>query len=285
MTQVVVSLSTIPPRFPFIGQTLQSLLAQSVRPDRIEVWIPRSYRRFPEHAFCVPDVPDGVTIEVIDEDLGPATKVLPCVRKYRGTDTRIVYVDDDRIYWRCLLESLLEAAKSRPHECIAAKGADVKFFFKEATGRRSRFPRANAGMGGIRNLLGNLPYWIVREIAFTRQKGSPWMVSRHESGYADIAQGFMGVLVRPEFFDDEAFDIPPILWAVDDFWLSGCLARKDIPIWVERVVSRRKRDKRKTEATGGVVAPLLSAVIEGHNRAAANRACIRYFREKHGIWL
>jgi len=285
MTQVIVSLSTIPPRFPFLGQTLQSLLVQSVRPDRIEVWIPRSYRRFPEHSFCLPDVPDGVTIEVNDKDLGPATKILPCVRKYRGTDTRILYVDDDRIYWRCLLESLLEAAKKRPHECIAAKGADVKFFFKEATGRQSRLPRANARGGGMSNFLGNLPYWIGREIAFTRQKSPPWMVSRHESGYADIAEGFMGVLVRPEFFDDEAFDIPPILWAVDDVWLAGCLARKDIPIWVERVVSRRKQDKRKVEGTGGVVAPLTSAVIENHNRAAANQACVRYFREKHGIWL
>lgn len=135
------------------------------------------------------------------------------------------------------------------------------------------------------NFLGNLPYWIGREIAFTRQKSPPWMVSRHESGYADIAEGFMGVLVRPEFFDDEAFDIPTILWAVDDVWLAGCLARKDIPIWVERVVSRRKQDKRKVEGTGGVVAPLTSAVIESHNRAAANQACVRYFREKHGIWL
>lgn len=130
MTQVVVSLSTIPPRFPFIGQTLQSLLAQSVRPDRIEVWIPRSYRRFPEHAFCVPDVPDGVTIEVIDEDLGPATKVLPCVRKYRGTDTRIVYVDDDRRYWNRFLETRLQAATKKPDMCIAAIGSDVGFFLR-----------------------------------------------------------------------------------------------------------------------------------------------------------
>ena len=44
-----------------------------------------------------------------------------------------------------------------------------------------------------------------------------------KAGFADILQGLGGVVVRPDFFDDEAFDIPDILWAVDDVWLSGML--------------------------------------------------------------
>ncbi len=156
MTQVVVSLSTIPPRFPFIGQTLQSLLNQSIRPDRIEVWIPRFYRRFPEHAFCIPDVPDGVTIELVDEDLGPATKVLHCARKYRGTDTRIIYVDDDRLYWNHFLETRLEAAVKRPNMCIGATGADVEFFL-DGGGVNIKVDRPKGGGGGGGNELWSYP--------------------------------------------------------------------------------------------------------------------------------
>ena len=292
MTQVVVSLSTIPPRFPFIGQTLHSLLAQSFRPDRIEVWIPRSYRRFPEHSFCLPDVPDGVTIEVIDEDLGPATKILPCVRKYRGTNTRIVYVDDDRLYWNRFLETRLEAAAKRPDMCIAAFGCDVSFFLHgdngvdrikvdEAykggvTGSHFGLPRTKPRRGGLKNLPSNVPYWIAREIAFARQKGLQFMLWPPDCGYADIAEGFSGVLVKPDMFDDESFDIPPVLWAVDDVWLSGCLARKDIPIWVEKIVV--KGGKKNNESDGAGITALFDAVIDGHDRRQANKAAIRYFQ-------
>jgi hypothetical protein len=51
-----------------------------------------------------------------------------------------------------------------------------------------------------------------------------------KSGYIDILEGWDGVVVRPEFFDDFAWQIPDILWTVDDVWLSGCLERQGIPI-------------------------------------------------------
>ena len=300
-SQVVVSLSTIPPRFPFIGETLQSLLNQSIKPDKIELWIPKSYRRFPDHVFCLPDVPDGVTIETTDDDLGPATKVLPSVQKYRGTDTQIVYVDDDQNYWKDFLKSCLEAAVTRPDECIAAIGHDVGFyllddagggrihkrvdnsFISKVSGTRSHLPRVNHRRGGLRNLPSNLPYWIAREIAFRNQKGSAWMIWKPDCGYADIAAGFGGVLIKPDFFDDSDFDIPPILWTVDDIWLSGCLARKGIPIWVERLVAIHGSEKNTTGS--GSLAALVHSVIDGFDRRQANQKCIQYFQEIHGVWL
>jgi len=280
----VVALSTIPPRFPFLGATLRTLLDQSVRPDRIEVWIPRTYRRFPDHAFGLPDVPEGVTIEVTDDDLGPATKILPCARKYRGTATRILYVDDDRIYWHRLLESLLEAARKKPATCIAATGCDVGFFLRRKDGPRPHQPRVERRRGGLRALPRNLPYWIARERAFAREKGLKCMIWPPDCGYADIAEGFGGVLVEPDMFADAAFAIPPVLWAVDDIWLSGCLACQGIPIWVEKVVTKGGPKKKENSTGNERIAALGRAVIEGHDRLQANRAAIRHFREQHGIW-
>jgi len=282
MTQIVVSLSTIPPRFPFLGETLRTLLDQSVLPDRIEVWIPRTYRRFPEHAFCLPDVPEGVAIEVIDDDLGPATKVLPCARRYRGTATRILYVDDDRIYWRHLLKTRLAAR--RPEAAIAAMGCDVGFFLRQTAGPRAPQPRVKRRRGGVKNIPRNLPYWIAREWAFaTRHRESSWVVWPSDCGYADIAEGFGGVLVKPDFFDDAAFAIPPVLWAVDDIWLSGCLAHRGIPIWVEKLVARGGHEKNAAGSCG--IATLTRAIIDSHSRMEANRAAIRHFQDTHRIWL
>ncbi len=283
MTRTVASLSTIPPRFAQIGATLTTLLNQSFKPDRIEVWIPRTYRRFPAHAFCLPDVPEGVTIEVTDDDLGPATKILPCARKYRGTDTRILYVDDDRLYWTHCLNTLLAAANKKSGAAVAAVGCDVGFFLrKERPGQRPNQPRVNRRRGGLRHLAHNMPYWCARTLAFSQHRGEQWMIWSPDCGYADIAEGFGGVLVRPEMFDDAAFAIPPVLWAVDDLWLSGCLARQGIPIWVEKIVA--KGDPEKNATRNGEIADLGSAVIDGHDRLQANRAAIRHFRDTHGIW-
>ncbi|OZA04987.1 MAG: hypothetical protein B7Y02_15940 [Rhodobacterales bacterium 17-64-5] len=99
------------------------------------------------------------------------------------------------------------------------------------------------------------------------------------SGYGDVAEGFGGVLVRPEFFDDAVSDIPPILWAVDDVWISGHLTRRGIPIWVEMAGARISNigDMNETFA-------LYRAELDGARRDDANRACVDYMREPYGIW-
>ena len=94
--KVILSLSTIPPRFGMLGASLNSLLNQDRKADEIHVYIPKVYRRFPEHNFFKPNVPDGLTLKIVDYDYGPATKILPCALEYRGTNTRIIYGDDDR---------------------------------------------------------------------------------------------------------------------------------------------------------------------------------------------
>ncbi|MCY4152575.1 MAG: hypothetical protein OXE94_10125 [Aestuariivita sp.] len=40
--------------------------------------------------------------------------------------------------------------------------------------------------------------------------------------------------------DDFAFDTPAVFWAVDDIWLSGCLAIKKIPIWFEKIAVKAR---------------------------------------------
>lgn len=201
ISNFTVSLSTIPPRFSLVGRALQSILKQSIMPTSIELYIPRVYRRFPAHSFTLPDVPEGVTIEVVEEDLGPSTKVLYCARKYLGENKRIIYCDDDHFYGPRWTEKLLKSTAKHPNECIAACGSDITLEFS-GVGRRDHgnpLPRVVHGSfprGGIKYIHKNIPRWVWREclglLIHTKMFHPPMMNTIAKSGYADIAAGWGG---------------------------------------------------------------------------------------------
>ena len=87
-------------------------------------------------------------------------------------------------------------------------------------------------------------------------------------------------MVRPDFFDDFAWQIPDTLWTVDDVWLSGCLEMQGIPIWLNA------KSKPVINETSNEVenAALKIFVYKGHARKAANKECIAHFRQSFGIW-
>jgi len=102
-------------------------------------------------------------------------------------------------------------------------------------------------------------------------------------GYADIAAGFGGVLVRPDFFDDDAFDIPPSMFSTDDHWLSGYLTLKGIPIWITKEVGFPYSDRHFAHPAG-YVTPLNRGCFDGRNQFDVCVEAVEYFRERYGIW-
>ncbi|WP_286905935.1 hypothetical protein [Roseovarius sp.] len=276
--KVVVSLSTIPPRFTEIGSTLKRLLAQNRPADEIHLYIPKQYRRFPEHAFCLPDVPEGVSVKVTDLDLGPATKVLPCARAHWGTATRIVYCDDDRLPTRDWLSTLLEASETRPADVIVSS-ADPLEGYGLPQPKNQRQPRAQT-----LSRRHDLRYYAARLKQFgLTALGKPPLAkpARHRyrsSGYVDFAHGLGGVSIRPEFLDQDDFNIPEVIWAVDDIWLSGAFERKGIGIWAEKTVPLPPAGDAARKSS------LAESVIEDHDRRAADLACITYMQKRYGIW-
>lgn len=276
----VITLSTIPPRFQQIGPTLASLVRQRSRPEAVELYIPRSYRRFPQWGGGLPDVPEGVKIVRVDEDLGPATKILPAARKWRGQAVELLYVDDDRSFSPDWVRRCLKVRRSRPDDAICGAGFDITerygipgFARPEPQALAVTDPSQQFGfqLRQLRNV-------ILRRMGRAPRRKAPWR--RFErSGYVDIGEGFGGVMVRPEFFDDQAFVIPPILWTVDDIWLSGTLARRGIRIWADKTLylTYEHLDPSFNH-------PLFKAVIDGANRDQADRACIDHMRQTYGIW-
>jgi hypothetical protein len=261
---LIITLSTIPPRFSYLRPTLNALLRQEIQAEEIIVYIPERYRRFPDWDGLRPDVPKGVSIRRTPIDLGPATKVLPAVREFSGRDVDILFCDDDVIYDRKWTRRFAELREKMPRTCIAEAGKEIQSITFRAP---DRSPRMHRGRRSLRYQLSSL-------IKHRRRLVSKYL----ESGYCDILLGVGGAMVRPDFFTEAAFDIPDILWTVDDFWLSGQLEINNIAIWLNADAPRR-RERRSRR-----IAALKNMVHAGHDRNDANRAGVDYFRKTYGIW-
>jgi hypothetical protein len=278
VTQLIVSLSSIPPRFGLIAPTLHSLLAQNTRADRVLLFIPRSYPRFPDWDGTLPAVPDGVEICRCDVDYGPATKVLAAVRMFRGQDCRILFCDDDRIYDRKLTSRTLRQAALHPGCCIAENGYHTERI-TGVPGQRDLQPRARRR-------------WRILDVEFQlrflwqdlragparRTLREPARRVNWRSGHIDILEGSGGVLVQPDFFDDDAFDIPAELRSVDDVWLSGMMAKNGVPIWLQANIYEQGFSDAEPHA------PLSLSVNEGVTQDTANRRAVAYMQDRYGIW-
>lgn len=262
----IISLTAIPSRFPHLGETLASLLAQSLSADEIRLNIPMRYRRFPDWDGTLPDLPKGIRLVRTDADLGPASKVLPTVADHRGQAVDILFCDDDRLYDQGWLRRFKKERARHPGAVIVEVGEN---FPDIGDGARpsDRMPRAHRARRGWR-------YRAVRALTLTMFKPHPF----RSSGYVDMLSGYAGVMVRPEFFDDEVFDIPDVLWTVDDPWLSGHLERRGVPIWLNH-------RGRVPEAGRLAAADALQDFTEqGQGRVAADLAAIDYMRATYGIW-
>ena len=118
----IISLSLIPGRFSEAHVVLNSLIAQDLPDTKVEVYIPKRYRRFPDYDGRLPEVPKGVEICVVDEDLGPATKVLYAAEKYKNESLDIIFCDDDRIYFPNWARGFMQTRANRPDDAIVATG-------------------------------------------------------------------------------------------------------------------------------------------------------------------
>jgi len=276
----IISLTAVPPRFAMLGPALASLMAQRRRAEAVRLYLPMTYRRYPGYAGALPEVPEGVTIVRVEADLGPATKVLHAARDLRGQGVDIVYGDDDHHYLPDWSERLLTARAAHPDCAVAACGTFLGVLGRPDPAQRPQpqavksppirqqfgfqLRRLIMGMahGGRANLPMNPPFRCVEQ-----------------SGFVDVAEGFAGVAISPDFLDDAAFDIPAHLASVDDVWLSGHLARRGIGIWAE-AGANRFRTLRAVSATDA----LHTARVAGAGRLEANRACIDHMRRVWGVW-
>ena len=104
-----ISLSSIPSRFQSVKQVINSLNQQTIKPKKIFLNIPFSYKRFPEikdiDLDILKDVKDDNFQIIRCEDYGPGTKLLGSISLLKNFDC-VILVDDDHSYHPRMCEIL-----------------------------------------------------------------------------------------------------------------------------------------------------------------------------------
>ena len=102
---IYVSITTIPQRLKNLNKSVDSLLNQTKKPDKIFINIPNKYKRFKEIIKNeeIPKFNDSSVQITRCEDYGPGTKLLGSIDQI-NKDSLVILADDDHIYQDYMIE-------------------------------------------------------------------------------------------------------------------------------------------------------------------------------------
>ena len=147
---LVVSLTSHPPRFPTLALTLRCLLCQSVRPDRIILWIAyKDEDKLPREVLALQRY--GLEIRTT-RDIGPFTKIIPALQAF--AEAVIVTADDDQYYWRTWLEEIACAWSGSTHEIVCHRANGIAL---DSDGRPRPYSDWPKGIASAGRSVGVLP--------------------------------------------------------------------------------------------------------------------------------
>jgi hypothetical protein len=131
-----VSLTTIPPRFNYVHNTIRSWLHQTVSPTKVVIFVPNRYKRFRKKVSSNDVTPyheqlraslmmngvadDRVQVVAVDEDWGPITKFIGSMHHQAVLSNNGVFIshwlysDDDVFYLPTLALQYQDALASLP---------------------------------------------------------------------------------------------------------------------------------------------------------------------------
>lgn len=156
---VIISLTSFPQRIYEIHYTLYSLLTQTVKPQKVILWLakeqfPNLEKDIPEKVLKLKE--NGLSIEWC-EDLRSYKKLIPTLQKY--PNKTIVTADDDIFYERNWLEILMNSHNQNPDEIIAHRAHRIKLnkngiapykkWRKRINGTKASYLNFLTGAGGV----------------------------------------------------------------------------------------------------------------------------------------
>jgi hypothetical protein len=152
----VVSFTTSPTRIGKCGPMIHSILNQTRKPDLFLLNIPAEFARTGE-TYNVPKyIRKSLTVNRIETDYGPATKIIPAVtylkdetnvkaHKFDLDTTRIIYLDDDIAYPPKMIDSYEKMIAQGDSNVWTATGFD--FVNLKLNGKRAHRDTATIAEG------------------------------------------------------------------------------------------------------------------------------------------
>lgn len=209
--RVVVTCTTLPDRYNYLQQMLESLHKQTYPIDKIYLTLPYKAQRLNKVYGPLPEsISKLCTIVRSEIDYGPMTKLYGALIKEKQNDTIIITVDDDIIYPPNFIQIFIDKSKLKPKACITGTGVlighGVNLFAINTT---------IEGLSKFNSIIG-------------------FNIKKYRK--VDIVQGFSGVLYKRCFFPsrkklDQLFNLPLSdinLFKSDDVVLSGFLCKQHI---------------------------------------------------------
>lgn len=216
----IISLTVLPSRLKNIKGTIDSLLSQDETPDEICVWLPKNAKRDNQPIGDIPGFlrRDPISMECVN-DIGPATKLIPTLKKYWDEkETIIATADDDQVYPSGWFSGLLKYSGIYMNSCIGYRGR--------------RFLR----------------FGILR-MTYSYKLAKVYLGHRvRKPKKVDIVTGNWGALYRVKFFDEEVFnlDSDSPMFFTDDIWFSGMISKNDITRYVVPMIGTVKPTDQHT---------------------------------------
>lgn len=211
------------------------------------------------------DIPSEFSIYPCD-DLGPATKLLPTVARYRNTDTTIIYCDDDKLYDKNWVLRLLKTAERHPRSAVCDEAFSISSYVKKYNFKR---------LGKASRILHRLKFLLsMRQLSQLK----------YQPPY--ICGGFGGVLVKPAMIGSVIDFVPSEVYFVDDIYFSGLIYANGYDI----IKTRNKKNQRRNilgmdnEDIGGSNDALKNLIHEGLGRQDLNLNAMRYMAQNYQIW-
>ena len=117
---IYVSISTIPQRLKNLNETVESLLKQTQRPNKIFINIPYKYERFSEviEDSQIPKFDNDIVEITRCEDCGPGTKLLGSLKKFKK-NSLLILADDDHVYRDYMIEKFFYFYSKAPNNAYS----------------------------------------------------------------------------------------------------------------------------------------------------------------------
>lgn len=122
--QVIVSLTTHSKRIYEVFLAVESIMQQTVKPNRIVLWLDEARQNELLPITLQKQIERGLEVRYC-KDVGPHTKLVPSLKLF--PDDILVTIDDDTIYEFDMLENLLNSYRQFPQYIHANRAHIIKF--------------------------------------------------------------------------------------------------------------------------------------------------------------
>lgn len=123
--KIIISMTSIPSRIGAIQYCIESLLSQTIKPDKIILWIDEDkFKEIDIENKFLNLVERGLEIRYC-KDLKPHTKYFYALQEY--SNSLVITVDDDIYYPEDLVERLLDEHNKNPKNVICYRAHEITF--------------------------------------------------------------------------------------------------------------------------------------------------------------